>query len=42
MRNVGGEKCDHANKLGDMKNFQAAYDLMRAAPAAAVEEAVAV
>lgn len=41
LREVGGEKCDHANKLGDMKNFQRAYDLMLAAPAAA-GEAVAV
>lgn len=33
LREVGGEKCDHANKLGDIKNFQRAFDLMRAAPA---------
>ena len=37
LREIGGDKCDHANKLGDIKNFQAAYDLMRAAPTATVE-----
>jgi hypothetical protein len=40
LRDVGGEKCNHANQLGDLKKFQAAYDLMLAAPSAVADEAV--
>lgn len=31
LAEVGGPKCQHANQLGDLKKYQAAYDLMVAA-----------